>query len=82
LVRPFWYRSNPNLKPEESKQWEAGLEGLTGGLAPVRVSLQDSNLITYYSILSPMNEYDNVNAATIKGVEWTGISIPVFSAIA
>ncbi len=26
----FGIASNPNLKPEESKQWEAGLEGLTG----------------------------------------------------
>ncbi|MCE9922846.1 TonB-dependent receptor domain-containing protein, partial [Hafnia paralvei] len=43
--------SNPNLKPEASKQWEAGLEGLTGPL-DWRLSAYHykiENLITYYS---------------------------------
>nr|MDQ6119735.1 TonB-dependent receptor [Klebsiella pneumoniae subsp. pneumoniae] len=36
----FGIASNPNLKPEESKQWEAGLEGLTGPVDwRLRVSL-------------------------------------------
>lgn len=61
---------NSNLKPEESKQWESGFEGLTG---PVtwRVSgyrndidnLIDSDPVSY--------RYYNIGKATIKGVEAT-----------
>lgn len=71
----FGIDSNPNLKPEESKQWEAGLEGLTGPL-DWRLSAYHykiDNLITYYS--DPVTydgSYDNIKSATIKGVEWTG----------
>ncbi|ATF95326.1 TonB-dependent vitamin B12 receptor BtuB [Cedecea neteri] len=65
----FGIASNPNLKPEESKQWETGLEGLTGPvdwrLSAYRYEIQ--NLISYNN-----NAYYNVKAATIKGVEWTG----------
>ncbi|MCG8709472.1 TonB-dependent vitamin B12 receptor BtuB [Brenneria sp. 4F2] len=61
--------SNPDLKPEESKQWEAGLEGLTGPLdwrlSTYRYKIQ--NLITYGD-----SAYYNINSATIKGAEWTG----------
>lgn len=61
--------SNPGLKPEESRQWEAGLEGLTGPLdwrlSVYRYKIQ--NLITYNDAT-----YYNVNSATIKGMEWTG----------
>jgi len=71
----FGIDSNPNLKPEESKQWEAGLEGLTGPLdwrlSAYRYKIQ--NLITYYS--DPVTfdgSYDNIDSATIKGLEWTG----------
>ena len=65
----FGIASNPNLKPEESKQWEAGLEGLTGPLdwrlSAYRYKIQ--NLIDYDN-----DAYLNVKSATIKGVEWTG----------
>lgn len=65
----FGIASNPNLKPEESKQWEAGLEGLTGPLdwrlSAYRYKIQ--NLIDYDN-----NSYYNVKSATIKGMEWTG----------
>ncbi|RKQ40567.1 TonB-dependent vitamin B12 receptor BtuB [Enterobacter sp. R1(2018)] len=71
----FGIASNPNLQPEESKQWEAGLEGLTGPLdwrlSAYRYKIQ--NLITYYS--DPVTydgAYDNIDSATIKGLEWTG----------
>ena len=61
--------ANPNLKPEESKQWETGLEGVTGPLdwrlSAYRYEIQ--NLIDYKN-----NQYINVKSATIKGVEWTG----------
>ncbi|XTZ38568.1 TonB-dependent vitamin B12 receptor BtuB [Salmonella enterica] len=65
----FGIASNPNLKPEESKQWELGLEGLTGPLdwrlSAYHYKIQ--NLITYDS-----DAYFNVKSATIKGLEWTG----------
>ena len=65
----FMIYGNPNLKPEESKQWEAGLEGLTGPvdwrLSAYRYEIQ--NLIDYDN-----NAYYNVKSATIKGLEWTG----------
>ena len=61
--------ANPDLKPEESKQWETGIEGLTGPLdwrlSVYRYEIQ--NLIDYKN-----NQYINVKSATIKGVEWTG----------
>ncbi|MCI1034622.1 TonB-dependent vitamin B12 receptor BtuB [Raoultella terrigena] len=65
----FGIASNPNLKPEESKQWEAGLEGLTGPvdwrMSAYRYEIQ--NLIDYDN-----SAYYNVKSATIKGLEWTG----------
>ncbi|WP_142503167.1 TonB-dependent vitamin B12 receptor BtuB [Klebsiella sp. 2680] len=65
----FGIASNRNLKPEESKQWEAGLEGLTGPLdwrlSTYRYEIQ--NLIDYDN-----NAYYNIDSATIKGLEWTG----------
>ena len=61
--------ANPDLKPEESKQWEAGIDGLTGPLdwrlSAYRYEIQ--NLIDYKN-----NQYINVKSATIKGLEWTG----------
>ena len=61
--------ANPDLKPEESKQWETGIEGLTGPLdwrlSAYRYEIQ--NLIDYKN-----NQYINVKSATIKGLEWTG----------
>ncbi|MXF48165.1 TonB-dependent vitamin B12 receptor BtuB [Raoultella sp. Lac2] len=61
--------ANPNLKPEESKQWEAGINGLTGSLdwrlSAYRYEIQ--NLISYKN-----SQYVNVKSATIKGLEWTG----------
>ena len=73
----FGIASNPDLKPEESKQWEAGLEGLTGPL-DWRLSAyryEIDNLITYDD-----DAYYNINSATIKGVEWTGnVNTGIFS---
>lgn len=71
----FDIMSNSDLKPEESRQWEAGLEGLTG---PVdwRLSAYHNkieNLIDYTSDpVTYKGQYYNVNSATIKGVELTG----------
>ncbi|WP_033569050.1 TonB-dependent vitamin B12 receptor BtuB [Dickeya undicola] len=66
---------NKNLKPEESKQWETGLEGITGPLN-WRLSAyrnEITNLITYSSDpVTFQGTYSNIKAATLKGVEWTG----------
>ncbi|EKK6187226.1 TonB-dependent vitamin B12 receptor BtuB [Salmonella enterica] len=61
--------ANPNLKPEKSRQWEAGIDGLTGPL-DWRLSAYHykvQNLIDYKD-----NQYVNLKSATIKGLEWTG----------
>ncbi|WP_200553151.1 TonB-dependent vitamin B12 receptor BtuB [Kosakonia sp. LAM2021] len=76
-AKRFGIASNPNLKPEESKQWEAGVEGLTGPLdwrlSAYRYEIE--NLITYSD-----TAYYNINSATIKGVEWTGsVDTGIFS---
>ncbi|QGU89400.1 TonB-dependent vitamin B12 receptor BtuB [Erwinia sorbitola] len=64
------YGGNPNLKPEESKQWEAGFEGLTG---PVtwHVSGYRNDIDNLISADAPLYVYYNVAQATIKGVEAT-----------
>ncbi|QLR74926.1 TonB-dependent vitamin B12 receptor BtuB [Citrobacter freundii] len=65
--------ANPNLKPEESKQWEAGIDGVTG-LLDWQLSVyhyEIQNLIDYKSI-DNYSQYTNVKSATIKGLEWTG----------
>lgn len=64
--------SNPNLQPEESKQWEGGVEGLTGPL--------EWRLTTYRNNITNLIEADskqgwknfNIGNALIKGVEFTG----------
>lgn len=65
--------ANPNLKPEESKQWEAGIDGVTGPLdwqlSAYHYEIQ--NLIDYKS-MGNYSQYINVKSATIKGLEWTG----------
>ncbi|WP_350304069.1 TonB-dependent vitamin B12 receptor BtuB [Photorhabdus viridis] len=60
---------NRDLKPEESKQWEGGLEGVTG-LLNWRLSVYRNDieqLIDYTN-----SRYYNIGKAKIKGVEWTG----------
>ncbi len=64
---------NPNLKPEESKQWEIGFEGKTGPLFwQVNAYHNDiDNLINYESGY-PISTYENIGKAEIKGIEWVG----------
>ncbi|HEC8326372.1 TPA: TonB-dependent vitamin B12 receptor BtuB [Providencia rettgeri] len=64
---------NPSLKPEESKQWEVGVEGTTGPLFwQVNAYHNDiDNLIAYKSGY-PTSTYENIGEAEIKGVEWVG----------
>jgi len=61
---------NPNLKPEESKQWEGGFEGLTG---PVtwRVSGYRNDIDNLISSDPRTFRYYNVDKARIKGIEAT-----------
>ncbi len=64
------FGGNSDLNPEESKQWEAGVEGLTG---PVSWHLSGyKNLIdSLIDYNSATNNYFNVNKAAIKGLEAT-----------
>nr|WP_113865681.1 TonB-dependent vitamin B12 receptor BtuB [Brenneria salicis]NMN93183.1 vitamin B12 transporter [Brenneria salicis ATCC 15712 = DSM 30166]RBP64044.1 vitamin B12 transporter [Brenneria salicis ATCC 15712 = DSM 30166]RLM31078.1 TonB-dependent vitamin B12 receptor [Brenneria salicis ATCC 15712 = DSM 30166] len=70
---------NDSIKAEESSQWEAGLEGLTGPLSWRLSAYRNKidNLIDYDYVT---NKYFNTDKATIKGVEWTGnIDTGIFS---
>ncbi|MBI3309790.1 MAG: TonB-dependent receptor [Serratia liquefaciens] len=66
------FGGNADLKPEESKQWEGGFEGLTGPVTWRVTGYRNDidNLISYASSGSG-SAYYNVNKATIKGVEAT-----------
>lgn len=64
------FYGNTNLRPEQSKQWESGVEGLTGpvtwrvsGYKNEITNLIDSDPTTY--------RYYNIGEAKIKGVEAT-----------
>lgn len=68
-------QSNPNLRPEESRQWEVGLSGLSGPLDWQLSAYRNQvrNLITYFSDpITRHGQYSNIDSATIKGVEWVG----------
>ena len=71
---PLWnLAANLNLKPEESKQWEGGFEGLSGPLEWRLTAYRNDieNLIAYKSA-TPIDTYENIGKALIKGVEFTG----------
>ncbi|WP_272663414.1 TonB-dependent vitamin B12 receptor BtuB [Providencia sp. PROV134] len=64
---------NPNLKPEESKQWEIGVEGTTGPLFwQVNAYHNDIDNLIAYKSGAQFNTYENIGKAEIKGVEWVG----------
>ncbi len=65
------YYGNDRLKPEESKQWEGGMEGLTGPLT-WRVSAYRNEIDHLIDYDEAQETYNNINKALIKGVEWTG----------
>ncbi|MFV4845859.1 TonB-dependent vitamin B12 receptor BtuB [Edwardsiella tarda] len=68
-------KSNPDLRPEESRQWELGLSGLSGPLDWQLSAYRNQvrNLITYFSDPdTQQGQYLNIDSATIKGVEWVG----------
>ncbi|CVA00314.1 Outer membrane cobalamin translocator [Serratia marcescens] len=65
------FGNNTDLKPEESKQWEGGFEGLTG---PVtwRISGYRNDIDNLIDSTGETNYvYYNVGKATIKGIEAT-----------
>ncbi|MBV2189083.1 TonB-dependent vitamin B12 receptor BtuB [Providencia rettgeri] len=64
---------NPSLKPEESKQWEVGVEGTTGPLFwQVNAYYNDINNLIAYKAGNPISSYENIGEAEIKGIEWVG----------
>lgn len=65
------FGGNADLKPEESKEWEGGLEGLTGPLN-WRLSAYRNDIDQMISYDNQQFGYYNIDKATIKGVEWTG----------
>ncbi len=65
------FGGNKDLNPEESKQWEGGVEGLTGPLT-WRVSAYRNDIDNLIDYDMPTETYKNIGKARIKGVEWTG----------
>ncbi|KFX00666.1 vitamin B12/cobalamin outer membrane transporter [Pectobacterium betavasculorum] len=66
-------QGNPNLSPEESKQWEVGVEGLSG---PVNWRISGyrnevTDLINYRAINFSTGTYDNIGKAIMTGAEFT-----------
>ncbi|OTA14833.1 hypothetical protein Xvie_03387 [Xenorhabdus vietnamensis] len=60
---------NENLAPEKSKQWEIGIEGLSGPLN-WRLSAYHNDIEQLINFAD--NRYENIGKARIKGAEWTG----------
>ncbi|MFC3393590.1 TonB-dependent vitamin B12 receptor BtuB [Brenneria rubrifaciens] len=70
---------NEDIKAEESSQWEAGLEGLTGPLS-WRLSAYRNKIDNLIDYDFTTNKYFNTDKATLKGIEWTGyIDTGIFS---
>ncbi len=65
------FGGNKQLDPEESKQWEGGIEGLTGPLS-WRFSAYRNEIDNLIDYDNASYRYFNVGEALIKGVEWTG----------
>ncbi|MBG5921168.1 TonB-dependent vitamin B12 receptor BtuB [Providencia stuartii] len=66
-------KGNPNLKPEESKQWEIGVEGTTGPLFwQINAYHNDIDNLIEYKYGNFINTYENIGKAEIKGIEWVG----------
>ncbi|WP_434526195.1 TonB-dependent vitamin B12 receptor BtuB [Photorhabdus asymbiotica] len=76
LSQMYGYGGNHDLKPEESKQWEGGIEGITGLLNWRFTAYRNDieQLIDYTN-----SRYYNIGKAEIKGIEWTGsVDIGIF----
>lgn len=71
----LYISASPELDAEKSKQWEIGLEGLTGPVDWRLSAYQNKidNLIDYYyDDATFQGRYYNIQSATIRGLEWTG----------
>lgn len=64
------FGGNAALEPEQSKQWEGGMEGLSG---PVtwRISAYRNDISELIDYNTFTNQYYNIGKARIEGVEWT-----------
>lgn len=77
------YIGNPNLKPERSKGWEAGIDQLVGGnLATIgvtyfRATLQDEIFATYPAPAYVATPANRTTLSRQEGVEFTLSSQPV-----
>ncbi len=66
-------KGNPDLKPEESKQWEVGVEGTTGPLFwQFNAYHNDIDNLISFDNGYPIGSYENIGKAEIKGLEWVG----------
>ncbi|AHF78904.1 TonB-dependent vitamin B12 receptor [Sodalis praecaptivus] len=65
------YGGNAQLDPEQSKQWEGGIEGLTGPL-DWRLSAYRNDIDDMIAWDTGSETYYNIGKARIKGLEWTG----------
>lgn len=65
------YGGNAQLDPEQSKQWEGGIEGLTGPL-DWRLSAYRNDIDDMIAWDTGSEVYYNIGKARIKGLEWTG----------
>ena len=61
---------NPDLKAEESKQWEGGVEGLSAGVN-WRVTGYRNDIKNLFESDPKTSHYDNIGKARIKGIEAT-----------
>jgi vitamin B12 transporter len=64
------FGGNPDLNPEESKQWEGAFEGLTAGVN-WRVSGYRNDVDNLIDYDNHLQQYYNIGKARIKGIEAT-----------
>jgi vitamin B12 transporter len=70
LGQLYGFYGNKDLEPEESKQWEGALEGLTAGVN-WRVSGYHNDIDNLIDYDTQLLKYYNVGEARIKGIEAT-----------
>lgn len=69
----FFFKGNPDLKPEESESFDFGVELTTGKTLWTAhyFDTRISNLITYVDSFPSISMMENVNKASIDGLEFT-----------
>ena len=80
FARSAYETGNPDLDPERSLSWEAGVEGSLGGdrltLSATWFDQRFRDLIQYQSAVPGLPTYANVAAATARGLELGGAWTP------